>query len=184
MNRLSSDKTLFTPFYTPATLPYASRPRQTHRSLKPLILGSPPSTTPLGRLPPYFPSFLPNVLLHPLPKLLHVFYLKNLTIGQALLLTVYGTCCLLATFWYSNPYTDPTRSGVIATAQIPLIVALGMKNSPVGLILGKGAEKVNFLHRFLGRTIFFGSTVHAAVYCALFFFFSFLSSPCAAGRVS
>lgn len=121
----------------------------------------------------------------------------DLTVGQTFVLIAYATLVSLATFWYSSPLgeKDPTRSGLIAIAQVPLVVTLGVKNSvcscswegrggnerradffpssmPFGFwvyqvvsaLLGKGSEKFNYLHRFLGRSIFVASTLHVAPY--------------------
>ncbi|KAL7414967.1 ferric reductase like transmembrane component-domain-containing protein [Mrakia frigida] len=49
-------------------------------------------------------------------------------------------------------------------AQVPLVVGLGVRNSIVSALLGKGSEKFNYLHRFLGRSIFVASTLHVAPY--------------------
>ena len=122
------------------------------------------SSPPPLRPPPYIRSYLPSVLLHPLPRQLR---LSHLTLGQGFLVLLYTLLISLFTFALAPPTRDPSRSGLIATAQIPLVVLLGLKSSPLApVLLGKGAEKVNFLHRLAGRLVFGGSTVHAAVYCA------------------
>lgn len=43
------------------------------------------------------------------------------------------------------------RPGWIAQALLPSIFLLATKNSAITLLIGKGAEKLNFLHRLLGQ---------------------------------
>lgn len=112
---------------------------------------------------------LPSILLHPLPSFLRLSSSSSsLTLGQAFLVVTYALLVLgFTSILAPSPAGDPLRSGLIATAQIPLVVALGVKSSsPLSAAgwLGKGPERVNFLHRLVGRLIFAGSTVHAGAY--------------------
>lgn len=43
------------------------------------------------------------------------------------------------------------RFGFIAMVQVPLVFILSMKNNPCSL-LGRGYERVNFLHRLVGQS--------------------------------
>jgi predicted ferric reductase len=45
-------------------------------------------------------------------------------------------------------------------SQIPIAFALATKNNLVGMLLGKGYEKLNFLHRFVGWMIAVAANVH------------------------
>ncbi|KAL4242036.1 Ferric/Cupric Reductase Transmembrane Component [Abortiporus biennis] len=52
------------------------------------------------------------------------------------------------------------RSGHIAAAQIPLIIALGTKNNAIGLLTGVGHEKLNLMHRVVSRVTLVMVWVH------------------------
>lgn len=49
---------------------------------------------------------------------------------------------LFATFDQSNFFSDPKRAGYIAVAQIPIVVALAVKNNVLSWLSGQGYEKV------------------------------------------
>ena len=54
----------------------------------------------------------------------------------------------------------------MAIAQLPVVFLLATKNSILSLALGSGFgwEKLNFLHRWAGRGVFLGATVHGALW--------------------
>ena len=79
---------------------------------------------------------LPTAFTLPLPQIFEKIGV-HITTGQAFILVAYATFCGLATFWLSTPGIDQTRSGLIATAQIPIVVALGTKNSVSDLSRGR-----------------------------------------------
>lgn len=87
--------------------------------------------------------------------------LINLTIGQILcLLILLGLNA--AAFVYKNlaaPQLNFKRPAWISVASLPLVFILSMNNSPFGLI-GKGYERVNFIHRFAGRLLILGAFAH------------------------
>ncbi|CAE7208231.1 unnamed protein product [Rhizoctonia solani] len=58
-------------------------------------------------------------------------------------------------------FVAPDRSAHIAVAQIPILFVLGTKNNILSCILGKSYEKLNFVHRTVGRLLFIFSTLHA-----------------------
>ncbi|KAF8880563.1 hypothetical protein BD779DRAFT_1788575 [Infundibulicybe gibba] len=62
------------------------------------------------------------------------------------------------------PFTDPVRAGWVAIAQVPFVFAFAAKNSVPGAFLGVGYEKLNFLHRFIGRIVVLAVNVHAIGY--------------------
>ena len=49
---------------------------------------------------------------------------------------------LFATFDESDIFSDPKRSGYVAMAQIPIVVALATKNNVLSWLSGEGYEKV------------------------------------------
>ncbi|KAK2041057.1 ferric reductase like transmembrane component [Colletotrichum somersetense] len=52
------------------------------------------------------------------------------------------------------------RNAWVTLMQMPLVYLLAMKVSPVGLIAGVSHERLNWLHRWVGRTMFVTATVH------------------------
>ena len=56
--------------------------------------------------------------------------------------------------------------GFLAIAQLPVVFLLASKNSVISLLLGAGNgwEKLNFLHRWAGRGLFFGAGIHGALW--------------------
>ncbi|KAF7364517.1 Ferric reductase transmembrane component 5 [Mycena venus] len=64
----------------------------------------------------------------------------------------------------AGPFTDINRYGFIAISQVPFIFALGTKNNVVGIFLGMGYEKLNFLHRFVARLAIISAHLHGLGY--------------------
>ncbi|TFY75252.1 hypothetical protein EWM64_g8760 [Hericium alpestre] len=60
-----------------------------------------------------------------------------------------------------DPGYYANRAGDIATAQLPLLVALAMKNNPISILTGISYEKLNFLHRMFSRAICVILWIHA-----------------------
>ncbi|KAK1991647.1 ferric reductase like transmembrane component [Colletotrichum falcatum] len=52
------------------------------------------------------------------------------------------------------------RNAWVTLMQMPLAYLLSMKVSPVGLVAGVSHERLNWLHRWVGRTMFVTATVH------------------------
>ncbi|KAG0697861.1 ferric reductase like transmembrane component-domain-containing protein, partial [Suillus ampliporus] len=65
-----------------------------------------------------------------------------------------------ASFYKSNPFTDPERAGWVIASQIPFVYALATKNNIIGMMVGVGYEKLNFLHRLVGSLMVIGGNVH------------------------
>ncbi|KAJ6477172.1 hypothetical protein C8R47DRAFT_985102 [Mycena vitilis] len=64
----------------------------------------------------------------------------------------------------AGPFTDINRYGFIAAAHLPFIVAFATKNNILGLLLGVGYEKLNFLHRFVARLAIISAHFHGLGY--------------------
>ncbi|CDO76408.1 hypothetical protein BN946_scf184937.g22 [Trametes cinnabarina] len=88
----------------------------------------------------------------------------GLTIGKLLVEVAYFSVLLYAGLYRSNPLTQPIRTGYVAVSQIPIVVALGTKNNVVGMMIGFGYERLNYLHRFAGRMLVLAVNVHAIGY--------------------
>ncbi|PLW57695.1 hypothetical protein PCANC_01354 [Puccinia coronata f. sp. avenae] len=59
----------------------------------------------------------------------------------------------------SNPLENFWRPGWVAAIFLPVQFLLAMKNSPISLI-GKSYERVNYIHRFIGRAIYVMASTH------------------------
>jgi ferric-chelate reductase len=57
-------------------------------------------------------------------------------------------------------------AGFISMAQLPIVFLFATKNSIVSFLLGPGVgyEKLNFLHRWSGRVMFFAALLHGALW--------------------
>ena len=98
-------------------------------------------------VPLHVPSW--SSLLYPLSLPFDKNVFQNVSGGKLSIMITLLAICLLMTFIASgNPFNDPKRLGWIATAFLPLTVALGTKNNLLGVIVGVSYEKVrstNFL---------------------------------------
>ncbi|EAS27433.1 metalloreductase [Coccidioides immitis RS] len=54
------------------------------------------------------------------------------------------------------------RTGFMAIAQLPLIILLAGKTNIIGFLTGSGYERLNWLHRWIARTLWLTATVHMA----------------------
>ena len=81
-------------------------------------------------------------VLRPLMTPLRVRIAPGFSVAQFLVLSVYFISLLYAGFFRANIFTDGSRTGWIAVAQLPFVFAFAQKNNIVGAILGYGYEKV------------------------------------------
>ncbi|KAF7419392.1 hypothetical protein PC9H_001981 [Pleurotus ostreatus] len=86
------------------------------------------------------------------------------SIGQTLCLAVYFGVLAYCAFYKSSPFQDPVRAGFVAMSQLPIVFALATKNNLLGVLLGLGYEKLNFLHRFAGKMLVLAVNVHSVGY--------------------
>lgn len=70
--------------------------------------------------------------------------LPGYSMAQLTLLAVYFLILLVATIYYSSPFTDATRPAWVAVSQVPLVLALAQKNNILGSVLGYGYERVSY----------------------------------------
>lgn len=96
-------------------------------------------------------NFPPHVaacpkLLRPLLNPLRSRIAPGFSAGQLVILTVYFFCLVYAGLYRSNIFTDLTRTGWIAMAQLPFVFAFAQKNNVLGSIIGQGYEKVLCLY--------------------------------------
>ncbi|KAG1741000.1 ferric reductase like transmembrane component-domain-containing protein [Suillus lakei] len=112
---------------------------------------------------------LPNVpirdptvssIWHPVASVLRYRVHDNYSVNQVLLMLAYISIIFYVSFYQSDPFTDPHRAGFVITSQIPFVYALATKNNIIGMMVGVGYEKLNFLHRLVGKLMVIGANVH------------------------
>ncbi|KAG8680420.1 hypothetical protein FRC08_016310 [Ceratobasidium sp. 394] len=92
---------------------------------------------PLVRCPSY------SSLLQPASKLFSARF-AGYSVGQFVLLAGYAALMGVAMFVYASPVDNIKRAGFVCISQIPVVFALGTKNSLVGWLVGMGYEKVGW----------------------------------------
>ncbi|KAI5121034.1 hypothetical protein M0805_008610 [Coniferiporia weirii] len=101
-------------------------------------------------------------LVHPVSALFSYPVLPGKSVGKLVLMFLYlGGIIFIVFFNDGNPLASPNRLGFIAASQLPVAVALGTKNNLIGMLIGVGYEKLNFLHRWVGIITFCAANVHA-----------------------
>jgi hypothetical protein len=104
---------------------------------------------------------------------------SSITLARIYIVLGYLAFVIIALVWKCDlsPTTktkgygaDFLRPGLVATAQIPVIVALGVRGNLLGLCVGVGYERIKVFHKVVGRTVFLCSTLHIALYGRLFGF--------------
>ncbi|KAJ7182698.1 hypothetical protein C8R43DRAFT_1054634 [Mycena crocata] len=106
------------------------------------------------------PSFL-----RPVVSLLRSRIAPGVSATQAVICAAYLSIVLYpATYRSTGPFVDYNRFGDIAASQIPFAFAFASKNNVLGMFLGMGYEKLNFLHRFVARLAIMTAHIHGLGY--------------------
>ncbi|KAG5636484.1 hypothetical protein H0H81_007849 [Sphagnurus paluster] len=103
-------------------------------------------------------------LLRQLVTLHRIRLAPGFSISQAFVMLFYFATLSYAGFYKSSPFSDPVRTGWVAIAQLPFVFALGTKNNILGMLLGFTYEKLNYLHRFIGRLVIICANIHSLGY--------------------
>jgi hypothetical protein len=61
-------------------------------------------------------------------------------------------------------YVADPISGFIAVAQFPILFLTAAKYNPLFAVLGRGHDKLNFLHRWAGRGVSLAVLIHAVLW--------------------
>ncbi|BEI84772.1 hypothetical protein CcaverHIS002_0501730 [Cutaneotrichosporon cavernicola] len=150
----------------PAQDPHSLPPGvQTDRS----PLAPPPHIAPItSRLP--WASVFETEPLARLPFGLHT----RADLKTILIMVLYVVACTVACTYKSVLHppkakvsgygSDYARTGSIAMSQVPVAIALGVRGNIIGLLIGKGYDRIRILHKIAGRVIFVASTVHSAFF--------------------
>ncbi|THH20120.1 hypothetical protein EUX98_g8647 [Antrodiella citrinella] len=113
-------------------------------------------------LPAHMPSFSARI---PYATNILRFTLRpGMDVGKAMILVSYFSILLYGTFYKSNVFSNAIRTGYLAVSQIPVVVVLGTKNNPIGMLLGMGYERLNFFHRYAGLLLVLCCNVHTLGY--------------------
>ncbi|KAG8946173.1 hypothetical protein FRC04_012028 [Tulasnella sp. 424] len=88
----------------------------------------------------------------------------NLDIGQIIVLTAYLVTLLVCVIYQAPLKSNSNRAGFLSLAQLPFVFMYAAKSSPLTLLLGRGYEKLNFLHRWAGRTLLLTATIHGSLW--------------------
>ncbi|KAG8899539.1 hypothetical protein FRC00_001320 [Tulasnella sp. 408] len=94
-------------------------------------------------------------------------HVNNMSNGQACMLLVYAMGFAVVTFIMTSGTGNLKRAGWLVVVQTPLVVSLGSKNSLVGFLLGRGYEKINVFHRWMGQLMFVAALFHVIGYVIL-----------------
>ncbi|KAL0570998.1 hypothetical protein V5O48_010966 [Marasmius crinis-equi] len=108
-------------------------------------------------------------LLRPLLKVLHTRIAPGLSVSHACIMAIYLSVLVFPAFFKTNAFTDPVRFGWITVGQLPFVFLFATKNNLLGLLMGVGYEKLNFLHRFVGRVVILSVNVHSVHYFYVWF---------------
>lgn len=123
-------------------------------SCNPFIIKTLP-TIRRRRLPPHVAS-CPR-LLRSFLTLLRMRVMPGLSVARVIALVIYFFSVTYAGFYRSNIFTDPTRTGWVAISQLPVVFLFAQKNTPLGLILGYGYEKVRVIDIIYSLRLFIPS---------------------------
>ncbi|RDB26830.1 Ferric reductase transmembrane component 5 [Hypsizygus marmoreus] len=102
--------------------------------------------------------------LRPLARIQRLRISPGFSLAQGVIMTLYFCTMIYAGFYKSSPFTDPVRTGWVAVAQLPFVFALASKNNILSMLLGFTYEKLNYLHRFIGRLVVIAVNVHSLGY--------------------
>ncbi|WVQ85105.1 hypothetical protein IAT38_007270 [Cryptococcus sp. DSM 104549] len=125
----------------------------------------PPHINPLMSYAPFASTFLYAPFYH-FPSVLK----SLINMAQIYLVVIYLIAMAFCLIWRSDLRpaqkgsgygSDFKRSAVVAVANIPIVIALGVRGNLVGLCVGKGYDKLKVLHKVVGRVLFASASVHA-----------------------
>ncbi|KAG8854935.1 hypothetical protein FRB91_002949 [Serendipita sp. 411] len=90
--------------------------------------------------------------------------LLRLDVGHILLIIGYLVTLIICVLREAELITNANRAGYLTLAQIPFVFLLATKNNVLATLMGRGYEKLNFLHRWAGRGIFLSTTIHGSLW--------------------
>ncbi|KAG8782852.1 hypothetical protein FRC12_020364 [Ceratobasidium sp. 428] len=88
----------------------------------------------------------------------------KLDVGQCIVVTSYLALVAFCIFDHPDLKNHPNRPGFIAAAQFPILFLTAAKYNPLFAVLGRGHDKLNFLHRWAGRGVSLAVLIHAVLW--------------------
>ncbi|KAJ1306250.1 hypothetical protein OPQ81_010954 [Rhizoctonia solani] len=82
------------------------------------------------------------------------------SIRQLVTLSAYLVVICIGMFYRSDPRSNTDRAGFVVMSQMPIVFALGTKNSVITALTGISYERLNFVHRWIGQLMFLASLFH------------------------
>ncbi|KIM54758.1 hypothetical protein SCLCIDRAFT_136113 [Scleroderma citrinum Foug A] len=89
---------------------------------------------------------------------------NRLSVAQVLVMIAYSAGILTSLNFRCQIFSRSIRGGWIVAAQIPFLYAFAMKNNVLGYLTGFGYEKLQYIHRMVGRWMFVAAMLHAFGY--------------------
>ncbi|KAI8936108.1 hypothetical protein NX059_007607 [Plenodomus lindquistii] len=98
------------------------------------------------------------------------YFIPAPTVGGCILLTLYFAIAILLLAvvdapFLSQHYLDDLafRAAWITLTQVPLVYLLSSKRGPLNIIIGTSHERINYIHRWVGRILFLSATIHFGI---------------------
>ncbi|QRV90937.1 nucleoporin-interacting protein NIC96 [Ceratobasidium sp. AG-Ba] len=88
----------------------------------------------------------------------------RIDLGQTVLLAGATIAAILCLTQAAELRSNSNRAGFMALSLLTPTFLFASKNSPAALLLGKGYEKLNWVHRWAGRLLFLMATVHGSLW--------------------
>ncbi|CAE6454091.1 unnamed protein product [Rhizoctonia solani] len=117
----------------------------------------PPRTTPLQQMHTMVASMVQPISLRCLPRM-------RVDFGQMILLVGITVAAILCLTQAAQLKSNANRAGFMALSLLTPTFLFASKNSPAALLLGKGYEKLNWVHRWSGRLLFLMATIHGSLW--------------------
>ncbi|KII85327.1 hypothetical protein PLICRDRAFT_56591 [Plicaturopsis crispa FD-325 SS-3] len=165
VDTLATTRSAAHPQTSPSTFSVDTRTAYGYRSSRPQSDEVPISPYPRARRSPFPPHVREwSNILHPLAPFFRHRVDLGFSVGQCVILSGYFGILLYASLYKSSLFTDPLRTGFVAMSQIPFVVAFATKNNLIGMLIGAGYERLNYIHRFSGKIITLASDIHVLGY--------------------
>ncbi|KAF8628831.1 hypothetical protein AX17_005892 [Amanita inopinata Kibby_2008] len=118
---------------------------------------------------PIRPSYPPHVpacpsFLRPLVGRLRTCIVPGLSDLQVLIMLTYFAILLYPFIYRSNFLIDEMPAAWIAISQLPFVFVFASKNNVLGWLLGVGYQRLNYLHRYIGRLVILAANIHSIGY--------------------
>ncbi|QRV98391.1 Ferric reductase like transmembrane component [Ceratobasidium sp. AG-Ba] len=110
-----------------------------------------------GKQPAHVPGYRSYVPI--LGRILD-YHILGHRFGQLIVLAAYLAVICVALFYKSSPVTNVSRAGFVVMSQMPIVFALGTKNSVITALTGISYEQLNFVHRWVGQLMFIAALFH------------------------